>query len=182
MKILALDVSSISTGVCVFNNGKLIKSSCELIKPPPRKTYGERLNTFEKALRGIIAKHSPDYVVLEDIFRSRNIKTFKVLAMWRGVAINTVYDTLGLDCIGLMASEARALIEVKNDKLVVFNHIVKKYKLKDYDFDTHNDLTDAIALGLAGIKVVSENIDVESLRKSKKKKRKRKSKKKSKVK
>ena len=131
MKILGLDVSSISTGYCIINNERLSKSKCGLIQPNPRKSYGERLYTFETQLREIILKYKPDEVILEDIFKGRNIKTFKSLAMFRAIAIKTVYEELGIDPISLMASEVRALIGIKNTKEDAYDFIIKKYKLTD---------------------------------------------------
>ena len=73
MKILGLDVSSISTGYCIFSNGRLTKSTCGLIQPNPKKSYGERLYTFEVELKKILKKYKPDEVIIEDIFKGRNI-------------------------------------------------------------------------------------------------------------
>lgn len=169
--ILALDISSISTGYCIFNNGSLLKRSCGTINPNPRKQYGERLNVFEKELRDIIIKYNPDQVIIEDIFKGRNILTFKSLAMFRGVAINTIYDELSITPISVMASEARKIIGVKNDKEEVYIFIVKKYKLTDYSFDRDNDITDSIALGLCGYIIQRDDINLKDIRKKKRRKR-----------
>ena len=87
MKILAFDISSISTGVALIKDGYLIKKYCSTIQPNPKKSMGERLTYFVYELAEKIDQHKPDLIVIEDIFRGRNIKTFKVLAQFRGVAI-----------------------------------------------------------------------------------------------
>ena len=149
MKTLGLDVSSISTGYSIVNNGQLVKSSCGLIKTNPRKQYGERLLSFETQLKELIQKQKPDNIIVEDIFKGRNMKTFKSLAMFRAIAIKVVYEELGTDPISLMASEIRSIIGVKNNKEVTFNFIVDKYKISGYNFEEHNDIVDSIALALS---------------------------------
>lgn len=173
MKILGLDVSITSTGYCVFNNGKLLKKSCGMIKPNPKKTYGERLLFLELEIKKIISKYKPDEVIIEDIYKGRNAKTFKILSMTRGIAIKTIFEELGKDPIIVMASTARALIGIKNKKEIAYEFIVKKYKLKDYEFDTHNDQTDAILLALTAYTMKKQGIDAKPIQNFRRKKRRR---------
>jgi len=172
-KILGLDISISSTGYCIINNGKLLRKSCGLIQPNPKETYGHRLLFLENNIKDVIKKNKPDEVIIEDIFKGRNAKTFKILSMARGVAIKAIYQETGKDPISIMASETRKLIGIKNTKEDAFNFIVKKYKLNDYEFDTHNDITDAMALALAAHTMIKQGIDAKSLRKKSSKKRRR---------
>jgi Holliday junction resolvasome RuvABC endonuclease subunit len=175
MKILGLDVSSVRTGHCIINNGRLVKSSCGCLEPPTRKPYGERLYSFEVLLRDLIRKHKPDEVIIEDIFKGRSMLTFKSLAMFRAIALKVTFEELGKDPISVMASAARALIGVKNKKEIAYEFIVKKYKLTDYEFDTHNDICDAIVLALTAYMMKKQGIDAKSIRNlGRKKRRKRK--------
>lgn len=169
-KILAFDISSVSTGVAVFNKGRLLKSSLTLIQPNPKKQYGERLVHFQDEIRNLIHKHNPDVVTIEDIFRGRNILTFKSLAMFRGVAIKTIYEEMGKDPVNIMAAEARSTIGVGTSKEEAFNAIVKKYTLQ-FDFDKDNDIVDAIVLGLATHNLLKQGIDERSLQRTRRKKR-----------
>ena len=142
-----------------------------MIKPNPKETYGQRLLFLENNIKEVIEKYKPDRVILEDIFKGRNAKTFKILSMARGVVIKTIYQATGKDPINIMPSATRKLIGIKNTKEDAFDFIVKKYKLTDYEFDKHNDLTDAIALGLAAHTMIKQGIDEKSLRNTKRKKR-----------
>lgn len=171
MKILGLDISSISTGYSIMNGGRLSKSKCGLIQPNPRRSYGERLLTFENQLRELIRQHKPDEIIIEDIFKGRSMKTFKSLAMFRAIAIKTIYEEIGRDPISIMASEVRALIGIKNTKEDAYKFIVEKYKLQDYDFESHNDITDSIALALSAHIMKKQGIDAKSIRSSRGKKR-----------
>ena len=176
MKTLGLDVSSISTGYSIMNNGRLSKVSCGIIKTNPRKQYGERLLSFEKQLKDLIRKHKPDNIIIEDIFKGRNIKTFKSLAMFRGIAIKVVYEETGKNPISIMASEARSIIGVKNKKEITFEFIVDKYNLSDYNFEDHNDIVDSIALALSAHIMKKQGIDekfIHNARTKKRRKRKR---------
>lgn len=173
-KILGLDVSSASTGFCIFNKGRLLKSSLGTINPNSKDCYGARLKFFKDELVKLIRKYKPDKVVMEDIFKGRNIKTFKTLAMFRGVCFITVFEEMGCDPICVMPTEARKLVGVKGTaKEDGFGFAVKKYKLNDFDFDTHNDITDAIVLGLSGHEMEKRGINERDLH-PKKKRRKRK--------
>ena len=171
-KILGLDVSSASTGHCVINNGRLIKSSLGTINPDSKKTYGDRLKYFAQELSVLLKKHKPDKVIIEDIFKGPNVKTLKTLAMFRGVCFLTVFNEIGQDPICIMPTEARKLVGVGGtSKEDGFNFVIKKYAFSDYEFDKDNDITDAIVLGLSCYEMEKQGITEKDLRKKKKKKR-----------
>lgn len=176
-KILGLDVSSASTGYCIINNGRLLKSSLGTINPNSKGSYGERLQYFAEELVCLLKKYRPDTVVMEDIFRGPNIKTFKTLAMFRGVCFLTVFNEIGKNPISVMPTAARKLVNVNGiTKQDGFDFIIQKYDFPEYEFDTHNDITDAIVLGLACYTMEKQGLTEKDLR-SKKKRRKRKKKK-----
>lgn len=177
-KILGLDVSSSSTGYCIINNGRLLKSSLGTINPNNKGSYGERLQYFAEHLAHLLQKHQPDSVIVEDIFKGPNIKTFKTLAMFRGVCFLTVFNETGKNPVSVMPTEARKLVGTDGiTKEDGFNFVMQKYTLSGYEFDTHNDITDAIVLGLARHEMDKQGISEKDLS-PKKKRRKRKKKKK----
>jgi Holliday junction resolvasome RuvABC endonuclease subunit len=177
-KILGLDVSSSSTGYCIINNGRLLKSTLGTINPNSKSSYGERLQYFSEQLIYLIQEYNPDKVVVEDIFRGPNAKTFKTLAMFRGVCFLTVFNETGKNPISIMPTEARKLVGTQGvTKEDGFNFVMNKYAFSEYTFDTHNDITDAIILGLACREMEKQGLSEKDLR-SKKKKRKRKKRKK----
>lgn len=173
MIILSFDISSISTGCCVLKDGYVSKKLCTTINPPPKKQMGERLNYFAIAISDMIEKYKPDQIIIEDIFRGRNVNTFKVLAQFRGVAIQKIYELTGKDPISLMAVGVRKLIGCGTDKESAFKFINKKYKLR-YNFEKDNDKTDAIALALAALEMERQGLNEKSIRgPGRRKKRKR---------
>lgn len=171
IKILGLDISSRKTGVAVISNGRLSKKSLTTIEPNSKKSYGERLSYFREELQKLVSKHNPDYIVVEDIFKGRNINTFKILAMWRGVALQIIYECTGKSPIILMPTEARAMIGAPTSKEDAFDFIINKYKLTDFNFDDHNDMVDAVGLASAMHTMIKQGIDEKSLSDSRRKKR-----------
>ena len=146
MKILALDVSTKSTGWFVT------KRSCGTILPPPRLSLPERLSYFRLKLEGLILKYKPETVVLEDVYyqpRRGSIHTLKSLSQCAGVVLE-VSGTHKVPVEIMTATQARKWCcgehEGEFKKQEVFDFFVDKYKLEGWNFKTHNDITDAMAL------------------------------------
>lgn len=159
--ILALDISSSSTGVCVFKNGKILY--CDTIKLKA-KFHAHKLYIFENVLRAIFIKFKPAHVAIEDCWQGSNRKTFKILSLYHGVAYKLCYEMTASDPFLLMPSEVRKVIggvagenlvpsrknSVEGDsKRLTFNLIQKVFNLDDYTFEKNNDNTDAIAVAVA---------------------------------
>lgn len=172
-KILGLDISSVSTGYCIFNNGRLIKSSIGTITPSAKLSYGERLKYFADELTSLLNRHKPDKIIIEDIYRGRNITTFKTLAMFRGVCFFIVYAIAKKNPICIMPTAARKLIGIGVTKEDGFKFAVEKYGLKKYDFELDNDKTDAIILGLAGHTMERQGLKEKDLKQKRKRKKKK---------
>lgn len=173
MKILAFDLASKTTGVSVINNGKLLKKYCELIELNPKHSYGQRLQQFECEIKNKIRLHKPDICVIEDIYKGRSALVFKILSLFRGVAIKSIYDEMNKDPISIMASSSRSLLGIKNTKEDAFKFINQKYKL-GFKFSTDNDKADAIVLGLACHEMLKQGLTEKDLRTKKKRKRRKK--------
>lgn len=163
--ILALDISSTSTGVCIYNEGEILYSEALRLK---QKSHAERLVIFEVALRAIIAQYHPDIIAIEDCWQGANRTTFKVLALYHGVAYKICYEAIRKDPFVIMPSEIRKLIgnragvellpsrkkrrrrgDNSDSKKRTFDFIINLFKLTSYTFEKNNDQTDAIAVALA---------------------------------
>ena len=155
--ILALDISSVSTGYAVFKKGKL--SERGIINTSKIKKHGERLVKFEIELSALIKKYKPDIIAAEDIYKGRNPKTHKILALYHGVAYRLCFVYTNDDPIILYAGEIRSIVSEAysvilkkkgvKDKELTFDFIKEKYSFDEFEFNKHNDITDAIAIGLA---------------------------------
>lgn len=170
--ILALDISSKSTGFAIFKDGQLQKDCVGTIKLN-HTTHAERLFFFEKSLSELLDGYNPSLVVIEDIFKGPNIKTFKVLCFFHGIVHKLSWAALSIEPQLMTVSEVRQTLEkkykvklfaprknknkkyksqsFKDSKELTFDFIKKHYKLKNFKFKEHNDVSDAIAVGSAFI-------------------------------
>lgn len=146
MKILALDVSTKSTGWFIT------KKSCGKILPDKALSFGDKLVFFRQELDKLLLKHKPDIIVLEDSYYRPgfgNIHTLKALVKFAGVAIE-LCASRGIPLEIITASAARKHCcgkqEEKLGKPEVFKFFVEKYGLTDWTYDKDNDVTDAMAL------------------------------------
>lgn len=145
MKILALDVSTKSTGWFVT------RRSCGKIVPDKKLSFGEKLVFFRKELDKLLRKYKPDIVVIEDAYYRPgfgNIHTLKTLVKFAGVAIE-LCTSYGIETEILTATTVRKHCcgdhEGKFGKREVFDFFVEKFDL-DWNYAEYNDLTDAMAL------------------------------------
>ena len=159
MKILALDVSTKSTGWFVT------KRSCGKIVPSAKLSFEDKLVFFRKELEKLLNKYKPALVVMEDAYYRPgfgSIHTLKALVKFAGVAIE-ICTSLGIRIEIITATTARknccGAHEGKFGKQEVFDFFINK---KEFDkvcqrlygrpcnFKADNDLTDAAALSHAG--------------------------------
>ncbi len=148
--ILALDVSSSSTGYAILRNGRwrLSGSSCGTICIPPKLHISERLVLFRDELEKLINKVKPDLIVVEDIFFLRSISTVKLLARLNGVALEIARRKTKKEPLLIHTSSVRAYLECGKSKEEAFDYICERYKLKHWDLKSYNDITDAVCLAL----------------------------------
>lgn len=150
--ILGLDVSSVKTGWAVLKNGKFYKRlgvDYGTIETSNKDNISNRLFTFRNELESILKECKPDIIIMEDTHLSKFVNALKMLVRFGAVAQEISWRTLSIDPILVPVKLARTVIG-SQDKEEVFNIVVNKYKLKDFKFNTHNDITDAIVLTLYG--------------------------------
>lgn len=145
MKILALDVSTKSTGWFIT------KRSCGIIKPPG-DNFNDKLVYFRAELVKLLKKYKPDLIVIEDAYYRPgfgSIHTLKALVKFAGVA-QELCVSKGIQTEIITATSARKYCCGRSGEKVtkqdVFDFFVEKYDLDDWTFNKHNDITDAMAL------------------------------------
>jgi Holliday junction resolvasome RuvABC endonuclease subunit len=146
MKILALDISTKSTGWFVS------KEACGLIKIEPELELSQKLVQFRKVLIKLLMEHKPKVVVIEDVHYRRgfsNIHTVKLLSKFGGVASEAAASKKA-KVVLLTATAARKSLglEGKVTKEDVFNYFNTTHSL-GWSFKEHNDITDAWMLHFA---------------------------------
>jgi crossover junction endodeoxyribonuclease RuvC len=147
--ILALDVSSSSTGYAVLRAGRWNKSSTSYgtIKISSKLSLAKRLVEFRDEVQALIKRVKPTLIIIEDVFSGRNIKTMKLLARFSGVAIEVSRRSIKKDPVIALTVKVRAVLECGRSKEEAFNYICSRYNL-DWNFNKMNDVTDALCLAL----------------------------------
>lgn len=147
--ILALDVSSSSTGFAVLRNGRWNKSKASFghIKIPNTQSLPTRLLEFRDRLYSLFNSVAPTHIIIEDVFSGRNVATMKLLARFNGVAVEASRRFLGRDPEIALTAEVRASLGCGRGKEDAFEYICDRYNL-DWSFNKMNDVTDALALAL----------------------------------
>ncbi len=158
-KILSFDVSSVSTGWAFLFNGKL--QSFGTITPHSTFMMQEKLYYFRNEVVSLLKILEPDYAVIEQTYL-KNVKTLKVLMQFIGVINLECFFEIGQEPVFVSPLTVRSHFELK-DKEDVFKYVKNKYKvkLKKYDFETGNDITDAILQALYWDDVLKEKDDAD---------------------
>lgn len=165
MKVLAIDASTKSTGVALFEDTKLIKYACltasstDLIK---------RIQKIIKELKIFINNETIDKVILEEVRpedRVQNLKTHRAL-MWLQAAIAFLMHELQpkAEIEYVYPSEWRAKCGIKNGR-GVRREVIKELDIafckKEYLIDVNDDIADAIGIGHAYVNQLSNEINWE---------------------
>jgi len=144
-KILSFDVSSVCTGYSFFVGGKL--KECGTIQLSNNLDKQEKLYVFRTNVQVLIRLYEPDTVVIEETYL-KNVNTLKVLVSFVTVVEIECYEN-HITPIFLRTVTVRSHFGLKS-KEAVFDYVKDKYKVKmrNYDFESGNDITDSILQAL----------------------------------
>jgi Holliday junction resolvasome RuvABC endonuclease subunit len=160
MRVLGVDISSVSTGWCILDDGKIFASG--VINPVERlkEKYGTKAKTkasidqFDvmRVIAGdlsvVISRSDVDLMVVEDVFLKNNYRTVQLLARLSGAVLWDWLARKEAKPILIYASSARSRLGCKGNvkKPEVRAFINYKYKI-DIDQD---DIADAFVLAMYG--------------------------------
>jgi Holliday junction resolvasome RuvABC endonuclease subunit len=152
-KILSFDVSSVSTGWSFLFDGKLKEFG--IIAPPKSYRLQEKLYWVKSEVNALLKIYFPDYVLIEETYL-RNVKTLKTLMQFIGVINLECFFELAQEPMFISPQTVRSHYKLKT-KEDVFSYVQNKYKakLKNYTFETGNDITDSVLQGLYWYDVLS---------------------------
>jgi crossover junction endodeoxyribonuclease RuvC len=90
MKVLGIDPGTAATGYGVVETGergqfRLVE--CGVIRTTPRAQLATRLRQVHEDVAGLIARHHPDVLAVEEAFHAKNVRTTLVLGHARGVIL-----------------------------------------------------------------------------------------------
>ena len=153
MKVLAIDASTKSTGVALFEDTKLIKYDCltasstDLIK---------RIQKIIKELNEFLNNEKIDKVILEEVRPEQglqNIKTHRAL-MWLQAAIAFLLHEIQpkAEIEYVYPSSWRAKCGIKNGRGVrrkMIKELDIAFVKEEYLIDVNDDVADAIGIGHA---------------------------------
>lgn len=153
MKTLAIDASSKSSGIAIFEEGKLIHYECII------KTSADSLKRIEemaKRIRQVYDQFQPTNIIMQDILPQdvkHNQNAYKVLIYLQAAVVLSLHQT-GAVVQFTTASHWRSICGIKTgpgikrDSLkLASKHLVKNI----YNIDVNDDISDAICIGMAYI-------------------------------
>lgn len=151
MKILALDLSTRSTGWSVFENKDLIDSGC--ISASSTNVLN-RIEKIIKELRVIFDKYKPDNIIVEEVLPEdvkHNQTVFKALMyLQAAVALEFNKDNKKLEFF--VSSEWRKICGIHTGRGVTRDTVKAadiKFVKDNYGLDVNDDIADAICIGYA---------------------------------
>lgn len=144
VKILSLDISSVSTGWCLFKGTEL--KHFGTISFPKTVELHDRMVGFKDELNDIINKYKPDAVLIEDVWLGINVSTSKTLSKFAGIAEETSYRITKEKPIIITNKVVKGFFKCKSKEdlyefvvdILDFGHIFDNYK-------KYNDITDSMA-------------------------------------
>lgn len=142
---LCLDLSLSKTGWSIMENSEVFKYG--YIKIDHNTSDAEKMMHVRDVLSFLLSIHDIEYVIIEDIFYMKNVKTYRRLCAISGVIECLSYEHVGNKIFMFPATHARSCFSLKG-KQEVFDFIKNKYNFEDFIFDEHNDICDSILLGL----------------------------------
>ncbi len=151
--VLSMDISSKSTGWCVFKNDLLFDYGT--IQPNGKLTNTEKLHFFRQELINILTKYKPNAIVFEDVFSGINVRTMKLLSKFAGVAEEVCFDVLSVIPYIISNSTVKSYFKAR-DKKVLFEFVTCLLSFKGWSFKETNDITDSIAQAMCFIDIILE--------------------------
>jgi Holliday junction resolvasome RuvABC endonuclease subunit len=159
-RIIALDLSSVSTGYCIGDLKKMNIVETGLIQPVST-LLSERFRETIDSIFKLFEKHKCDFVVAEELTFFKNARTVLALAGLRGALSYAVKKEYNLEVIFLTVGEIRKVLNVKKLK----DEDIKEATRKVVENITHRELkkgsgkkgydeSDAIAVYLGAINLL----------------------------
>lgn len=153
MKTLAIDASSKSSGIAIFEEGKLIHYECIT------KTSADslkRIKEMAERIRQVYDQFQPTNIIMQDILPQdvkHNQNVYKVLIYLQAAVVLSLHQT-GAVVQFTTASHWRSICGIKTGPGIKRDSLklASKYLVKNiYNIDVNDDISDAICIGMAYI-------------------------------
>ena len=146
-KVLSLDQSTRVSGYCLFEDDEYICSGVVDMSKSKLDTYNRSFE-MAKALWKIIKKHTPDYLVIENVQAQSGVQTVIILARLQGMIIGYA-EAHGVETHILSPTEWRAQLKYSQGPKVKRAELKQQsidYVKNKYGLDRPEDECEAIAL------------------------------------
>lgn len=163
MRILALDLSTRSTGWAVFEETELIDYGCITA------SSSDLINRIHKIINGldiVLDKYEIDKIVVEEVrpeMGTQNIKTHRALMWLQGAVAIFIHEKNGkLDIEYLYPNQWRKLCGIKTGSGVRRESLKPKdiaFVKDKYNIIVNDDIADAIGIGYAYSNVINNSYD-----------------------
>ena len=154
MKTLAIDASTKSSGIAIFQQGKLIHYEC-LIQND-RNVY-KRIDNMSNRIVEICKKYKPTNIVMEEVLPQdvrQNQSVYKALIYLQGETI-TKLGVLGYKVDLCVVGHWRRICRIHTGpgiKRETLKAASQRLVKMIYNINVNDDISDAICLGIAYIK------------------------------
>ena len=152
MKVLAIDASTKSTGIAIFENTNLIYYGNIISN---KGYFIDRIKQMRQKILSIYKEYQPDNVVMEDILPQdvkHNQTVFKTLIYLQASIVISLYLENKQNVQLCTASHWRKLCNIKTGRGIVRQTLKKAsidFVKQKYNINVNDDISDAICLGYA---------------------------------
>ena len=150
-KILAIDGSTKSTGIAVFNDDKLIHYECVTASSTD---VLKRINKMVSRIEELYKEYEIDTVMMEDVLPEdvkHNAKVYKALIYLQAAVVLKLHD-YNQTVEFCLPSEWRAKCKIQNGRGIK-RESAKAYDMayvkEHFNIDVNDDVADAICIGIA---------------------------------
>lgn len=165
MKILAIDASTKSFGIALFDDNQLIKYECFTA------SSNDLINRIKKIILQLdkfLSENKVDKIILEEVRpedKKQNLKTHRAL-MWLQAAINFLlhenYQTIEVEYV--YPNEWRKACGIKTGPGIMRDSLKTadiKFVKENYNITVNDDIADAIGIGHAYVYQLEDKIEWE---------------------
>lgn len=160
VRLISIDSSSTKTGWAIFDNCKLeqygiINLDTKECKKKYKNNSDERIKDMCLSIIQLLEKCSPDIIVIEKLSVSRNMVSVRALCKILGAVY--CYSILkDIFYCELQPTEWRSKLGIQSaKKREELKRLSIEYVKNNYDIETVDDISDAICIGDAYIKIFS---------------------------
>jgi len=161
MVILGIDpgLAKIGYGIIRFKKDKLslIKAGC--LKTSSKISFGERLKIIYKEIKKIIKKYKPNFVILEELFFAKNVKTAFKVGQVMGI-INLAVQEEKIPVFQITPLQAKMALTGygRASKKQVQKMVQTLLNLKN--LPKPKDTSDALAVAISSVRMINKKYEI----------------------